>query len=195
MARGLPGGAVQDPASDQNFRALEEDEVELDSRLSTLEKDLAAVSSSPAVFHPALLGDLGATFKPTLNQVYFAQVVVPFAFVLTGVAYRLANTAAGNIRSALYNAAGERVANKTANVAVSAGSNVTQGIAFDSTYSALPGVYYVALIFSTASPEVYNGTYLCPSNSVAGPGSGATATSITPPGITTAGNFIKMVAY
>jgi hypothetical protein len=187
----LPGGQVKEAPDQQNFDSLASKGEALEERVGAIEKE---VTSSPAVFHPAFLGDLGV-LKPVLNTVYFAQVAVPFKFTLTGVAYRLANTAAGNIRSALYNAAGTRVANKTSNVVVSGGSNVTQGVAFDATYVAEPGIYFVALVFSTASPEVYNGTYLCPSSSVAGPGSGATATSITPPAITGAGNFVKMVAY
>lgn len=36
---GLPGGAVLDPASDQNFRALSEDDRELDERLLAIEKE------------------------------------------------------------------------------------------------------------------------------------------------------------
>lgn len=125
-----------------------------------------------------------AAQAPTANRVYYAQVVVPVPATLTGISFLMVTIGTGvNVRSALYDASGTRVANRTTNLACAA--LTTHQVAFDSTYAAAPGVYFVALVFGAAQGTFAGSNALSPCYYVAGPGSGATATSITPP--TTAG--------
>ena len=125
-----------------------------------------------------------AAQAPTANRVYYAQVVVPVPATLTGISFLMVTIGTGvNVRSALYDATGARVANRTTNLACAA--LTTHQVAFDSTYAAAPGVYFVALVFGAAQGTFAGSNALSPCYYVAGPGSGATATSITPP--TTAG--------
>ena len=121
-----------------------------------------------------------STPTPTANRVYYAQIVVPVPATLTGVYFLMVTIGSGvNVRSALYNAAGTRVANRTSNLACSA--LTFHKVAFDSAYSALPGVYFLALVFGAAQGTYAATNAISPCGYVAGPGSGATATSITPP--------------
>jgi hypothetical protein len=111
------------------------------------------------------------------DRVYYAQVLVLGNVTLTGVAY-FPTLATGNVRSALYDSAGTRVANRSTALACTA---AFQKVPFTATYAATPGVYFAALVFSSAATTAGQTIPLTASGFVAGPGSGATATSITPP--------------
>lgn len=135
-------------------------------------------------------GDLGswhalpllsqASTAPVSNLVYFARLLIPRACILTGFSWLHLSVGSGvNARVALYDEDGARVANKTSGQAMSALS--WPKVPFDSPYVARPGVYHAGVVFSAAQGTFMAGTPLGPSGSVAGPGSGATATSITPP--------------
>lgn len=117
---------------------------------------------------------------PVANQNYYAQVVVPVAASITGIAFYLITVGTGvNMRSSLYDSSGTRVANKTANVA---GTAVTfMKIPFDSAYQAAPGIYFANIVFSAAQGTYFAATATSPSSVAAGPGSNATLTSITVP--------------
>lgn len=110
------------------------------------------------------------------NTVYFTAVKVLSNATLTGLQF-FCLSATGTARVALYNSAGTRVADRTTNSAA-LGVALTQ-IAFTSTYAAAPGLYFAGIVFSGA-PNVIQAAG-SQAGTVAGPGSGATATSITPP--------------
>jgi hypothetical protein len=140
------------------------------------------------------LGNNGFT-TPTASTSYYGQVWIPTTTVITGVNLGLAGTG-GSItaRSSMYNAAGTRVANRTTNSAA-ASSLTSLKVAFDSTYVAVPGYYFISLTFNNVSTNTVGmTTATVPCASAAGPGSGATIVSITPP--TTAGvNLPTMSTY
>lgn len=131
-----------------------------------------------------------STLAVTADRVYYAQLVIPTDCTLTGLRV-YSSSATGTCNSALYNSSGTRVANSTA--ATTVGSNVFN-VPFDSTYGAVPGVYFVGIVFS-GTPTMglhYPGTN---SGFVAGPGSGATATSITPPTTVSGTRVVAMSTY
>ena len=130
------------------------------------------------------------------NVMYVAQITVPVACKITGIAFYVAANATGNGTVALYNAAGALIASSGA-VAL-AGTYQAQGIPFSSGYPNYAyavvgaGVYYAAFIPSSAAAAfgVQNTT---------GPSGGVSASSppstITPP-VGVGGAFIpQLVTY
>lgn len=88
----------------------------------------------------------------TGNLLYASQVFIPAPATITGIQWQVAATNTGNVRSALYDAAGTRVANRTTDFDVTGASTYTNvKVAFDATLGVTPGVYFVALIFSTTA--------------------------------------------
>ncbi len=122
----------------------------------------------------------------TANQTYYAMVLVRRARVVTGVRYQVGTTPTGNVRCSLYSGTGDRLYNRTTDVAQGA-SGAIQDVPFSSVAPLTPGVYYASLTFGGAGQ--YQKVFASnPSGSVAvpgPPGSGATATSITPPTVPT----------
>lgn len=117
---------------------------------------------------------------PGANNAWYAQIIVLHKATLTGINYIVGATSNGNVRCALYDSAGTRVANRTTNAA-QATANTYQKVAFDGTYAAVPGVYFASLVLSSATGTWYASNATAPSGAAAGPGSGATLTSLTPP--------------
>lgn len=137
----------------------------------------------------ATLGfSLGTNFAPgaldgttagavTADRGYYTGVVIPADCTLTGIRCNGSSGATGTVRSALYNSAGTRVANCTSGLTV---TNNPMEVPFDSTYGAIPGLYFMSVIFS-GTPTIAVAHPATPSGFTAGPGSGATLTSITAP--------------
>lgn len=144
------------------------------------------LSSLGTYFAPGVLSGPAGT-AVTADRVYYCGVVVPVSATLTGIRCNGSSGATGTVRSALYNAAGTRVANATSGLTV---TNNPMEVPFDAPYAAVPGLYFMAVVFS-GTPTVNVTHPTTPSSFTAGPGSGATATSITPP---TAVNSTRVVA-
>jgi hypothetical protein len=161
----------------------------LDDADATAQRTTLGLASLGTNFAVATLGNFTAA-AVTADRVYYSQVVIPADCTLTGVRV-YCSSATGNARSALYNSAGTRVANATADTTVA--TNVLQ-LPFASTYVAVPGVYFVACVFS-GTPTL--GQHFAGANSAfaAGPGSGATATSITPPTTVSGTRGVNMATY
>lgn len=123
---------------------------------------------------PFLANGSGAAV--TADRNYYARVVVLTSCTITGVIYYVSSGATGNSRTSLYNSAGTRVANRTTDFTVA----TIDAVAFDTPYVAQPGIYFVNCVFS-GTPSIYLNAPAAPSGFAAGPGSGATLTSITPP--------------
>jgi hypothetical protein len=119
------------------------------------------------------------------NLMAYCEVHVLNASTLTGIGYWVGGVSAGNVRSALYESAGNRVANRTTNVAQAA-INTFQQVAFDSTYAATPGVYFAAIIFDTATATHFTGRGLARSGGAV-QGGFATPATITVPTTPVAG--------
>lgn len=128
----------------------------------------------------------------TLDQTYYSPVLILSNQTFTGVRYQVGSASAGNVRSSVYNSSGTRVADRTSALAQAVGLTV-QDVPFTSTAALAPGLYWVAITFSSGSATYLNGACLIPSGNAAGAGSGATKTSITPP--TAAGNCIVAALY
>lgn len=171
----VAGGTVRDDPTERNLRDIRRRGGETERRLSEAEARLATGLGSHYSYPN--FGN-NAELTVTENRVYYAQVQVLGNSTLTGIGY-FPTGKAGNVRSALYDASGARVANRSTNQEVLAGAY--QKVAFTATYIATPGVYFVALVFSSSLAKAASTIPLVPCNFVAGPGAGATATSITPP--------------
>lgn len=129
----------------------------------------------------------------TADIAYILAVPIPSGATITGVSYFVGATSNGNVRASMYDSTGARVANRTTNSAQPAAYNYHR-VAFDSAYAAAPGLYFICLVFSSSSSTSYQITG-GPANDPAGPGSGATPTSITPVGGVTNANVPAMRTY
>lgn len=130
-------------------------------------------------FVTALYNSVISITNSAANRIYFTPVVVPHQCTLTGIVLHTGATASGNIRVALYNNAGTRVANRTTNVAQAAANNV-QEVAFDSTYAAEPGRYWMAAIYSV-NTATFSGATCFTATKAQTEGGFATPASFTPP--------------
>lgn len=161
----LPESIVDNGPADRNFRALDERVTAIQART------FGTTWATPVLTAPTATA-------ATANRVYFAGVQVISPTEITGIQW-LNVTVSGNVAVALYDDSGARVANVATPVAVT-GVISLQQLAFDTAYAAPPGLYFMGIVFS-GTPQQYHALSSLPCNYVAGPGSGATATSITPP--------------
>lgn len=120
-----------------------------------------------------------ASATATANTMYYQQILVLSRVTLTGFQI-LPNNSTGTCRVALYNSAGTKVADRTSASATLGGALTVMKVAFDSTYVAAPGLYYVGVVFSSSSGQ-YIAAVPTGYNSSVAVGSYLTATSITPP--------------
>lgn len=146
--------------------------------------------------------DVGTYFRnPTLNPSstagttlyqWIAPVVIPWGATLTGIAYYAGATATGKARSAIYDSTGAtRLANRTTDFTIS-GVNAFQKVAFDSTYAAPAGLYWMSLMWDTTGTTFFGSGSIGPSSFVL-QASFVTPSSITVP--TTAGITPVMTTY
>lgn len=128
----------------------------------------------------------------TADRLYFSAIQVLTEAAFAGVYYVVAGTSNGNVRSALYDSSGTRVANRTTN---SAQPGVLNGhsVAFDATYTAAPGLYFAALIFSSSTATAIGANHF--QTTSAAQGSFATPSTVTAPVYTNNGPAPRMVLY
>lgn len=120
------------------------------------------------------------TTTRTANQVYYQGVNIALPCTITGISIYNGSTATGNILVALYNSAGTQVA-VSASTAQS-GTQAIQSIPFTGTYAAVPGLYYLAIVPSSAS-STFNCIFTGGSGGSAAAGSFTMPGTITPPAI------------
>lgn len=165
---------------------IESGEITNDSIVDADINSAAAISlsklSAPTTgsrFHSSsILG--AATTANVADTTYYSPVFIPWAVTLTGLVYWVGGTNSGNVAVALYNNSGTRVANRATGTAVGTTSTI-QEVAFDSTYAAAAGRYWMGITFSSSSSASYKSGHYTAVGAAAGPGSGANLTSITPP--------------
>jgi hypothetical protein len=111
------------------------------------------VTLVPASVSASFVPTVGAPTNGVLvaNTLYLQPIFVPYAATLTGVVWGNNETVTGNVIGSLYSAGLERAA-KTTSV-VMAGAYNTQAQAFESTYAAAAGVYYIGFQASSASAK------------------------------------------
>jgi hypothetical protein len=161
----LPEVITDNGPIDRNFRAL-------DPRVTTLEgRRFGTRYATPLLSAPS-------STAVTADRVYFSAVQVLSPATLTGVQF-FSLSATSTARCALYDSTGARVANRTTDSSTLSIALIQ--CAFSATYDAAPGLYYAAVVFA-GTPNI-NAALNAHGGFVAGPGSGATATSITPPTI------------
>lgn len=162
-----------------------------DADMVALDGTTAAGSSTEVARadHKHALPDFGTQFGDDLtvatgsgqpsasNRLYAIHTVIPCRCTLTGIRFRSGNST-GNVRAALYDSSGTRVANKTSNVAL---ANTVQNIAFDSTVVVNPGVYYRAIIFDGTLNVFFNASARLLNSLVQTEGSFTCPASITAP--------------
>jgi hypothetical protein len=125
------------------------------------------------------------------NGARAVAVLVPMACTVTGVRYRKGTgTTAANVRVALYDATGARVANRTTNFAQGTTASVRRDVDFDAPVAIEAGVYWVYMIGSTTSQDFMG--WATGANDYLGPclqqteSSFASPTTITPPAMDSA---------
>jgi surface antigen len=144
-------------------------------------------------WHSYPRANAASSVAATANLLYFAQVKVPGHCTLTGIGYLVGTVQSGNVKAGLFNAAGTRVASTTATVAQAAPAS-HQKVAFSSPYEAAPGIYYLALVFSSSTATAFAGVANCPSGSAA-QGSHTVGSSITVPTSVAVVNVPNMTSY
>jgi hypothetical protein len=122
----------------------------------------------------------------TINRLYYAHAMIPItpADPLTGILVKCGSTADGNIIVALYDADGDRVAQS--NSTAHAGSYAVQAVPFTATYAAAAGVYFLAIIGSSATAKFITASPFGRGATADQGGFSAPAT-ITPPGASATG--------
>lgn len=93
-----------------------------------------------------------ATDTAVAITTYFAEVNVPWPVSIQGVGYWVGTAQAGLVRSALYDAAGTRLAKSTAGEAQSA-TFIRQVVEFDAPVAVPAGTYFAALGFTSATAK------------------------------------------
>jgi hypothetical protein len=122
------------------------------------------------------------------NSQLWVAVSVLTPMTATGIRYRKGTgTTAANVRAALYDADGERVANRSTNQAQGNTASATVVVAFDTPVDILPGTYWLGYIGSATAADFWGwnttGEYYGPAHN-ATQATFVTATSFTPPSMT-----------
>lgn len=143
-------------------------------------------------FYSALHAGAASTAVGFANIGYYHEVKVLSKRPITGIAYWTGTGAAsGNVRSALYNSAGTKVADRTSDLA-QAGASTFQQVAFDAVYTPpLIGTYFAEIWFSSSAATALLAKMFCPAG--AATNAGGTHSSITPP--TTAATGPVLTTY
>ena len=153
---------------------------------------------------PGVMPNLGTLFRTeaamdftsstaTANQAYYGRIVVPTGATISGIYYRVGATSSGNVTAALYDSSGTRLANRATGTA-QATAAFGQAIAFDSAVTLEPGVYAICLVFSSGT-ATFRSAFTFGANNTAGPGAGATPTSITFPAAAGLSSIPVMATY
>ena len=187
MALDIPHIRVSDDQQTQNLGKLKPWADGVEDTADGLATDIAGLDTRITDLEDVDLGTLFRTeagmdfgnVSATANQAYYGRIVVPSSPTVSGVYYRVGGTQSGNVTAALYNSSGTRLANRATGTA-QASANFGQAIGFDSSVALTPGVYVICLVFSSGS-ATFRAAYTFGASSVAGPGSGATPTTVSLP--------------
>jgi len=120
------------------------------------------------------------TISPTANGLYIETIFVPFATTITGIVWVNNSTQAGNALAALFNSAGTELG-VIASTALAGGFDSQIAAFSGGAIAVAPGVYYIGIMFSSASAVINTNQIMGPS-SYAAQGTFAMPTTITPPG-------------
>lgn len=118
---------------------------------------------------------------PVVTEVYISEIFVPIAGTVTGVAMFNGSDATDSVNVALADSTGAIVANSDLAGTQQVGTDTYQRVPFTSTYSILPGTYYILAQFDGTTTR-YNALAVgnCGASKQTGQTFG-TFTSITPP--------------
>lgn len=158
-----------------------------------------AISSnkSPGTdYQPKYLQTAAGSQTPSggANQLAYGAISVPVGgAALTGIKYCVGATASGNVIVALYDAAGNRVA-QSASTAQGA-TNAVQAVPFTAPVTLTQGRYFVAMIFSSATATAFMGAPIGPSKIVGQGGFSAPASTAVPGATEIAIQLPIMTAY
>lgn len=130
------------------------------------------VGAAQAIQAPPILGTLASTATGATNTWYALRIGVWMLTTFNGIRIVTGSTQNGNMRSALFASdTTTKLADKTSDTAQAAAGNVTT-LPFDSSYDAIPGIYYALVWFSSATATFLGGRYA----SLASTGTNATTT-------------------
>lgn len=98
---------------------------------------------------PWVLATAGTDSACTNGTAYFVELVLDFAKTLTGVFYQIGSVGGTDkVIATLYDSSGAVVANSAVAGATVGTAAQIQSVAFESTYAARQGVYYIGLTFN-----------------------------------------------
>lgn len=142
-------------------------------------RGLLALADAAAARSTLGLSSFGTRFGPTIiatanaaknlgatNQMSVVGVNVLNSCTITGIEYVVGSTSNGSVRSALYDSAGNRLRVRTANLAQGV-ALTPQQVAFDSTYAAAPGLYFLGLWLTSATGTFHAGYCAEPAGAIA----------------------------
>lgn len=126
------------------------------------------------------------------NKAYYLRIIIPVACTLTGIRYLVAGTASGNVRSGLYDSAGNNLRFSTS-IQEQPGALAFHNVNFDGGAQAMPaGLYIATLWFASGTATFRSAEPLTPATAgVAGIPGG----TITPPANPTTSAVPSMVTY
>jgi hypothetical protein len=108
-------------------------------------------------FGPSATAVIATSAVGAANRMEYQEVHIPVRTLVTGIRYWVGATASGNVRSGLFDAAGQRVGYRSTDSAQSgAGAFGDHPVAFDSAVVVDPGTYFYALQFSSSTATRYN---------------------------------------
>lgn len=85
---------------------------------------------------------------PVITEIYLAEVFIPVAMTLTGIAHFNGSDVTDLVKSALFDAAGALIAKTAVAGTQASGTDAYQRVPFTATVTVDPGTYYVACMYN-----------------------------------------------
>lgn len=160
---------------------------------------MSPIYSPPANIAPAGSGSVWGmtTYLPTpsisaANLLNLARIYIPAFCTITGIQIANGSPVSGNVKSALYDSAGNLLASSGS--VAQTGTFASQLVPFSAPVPITPGDYILGLMPDNATGQFETGS---PINAVATPSQGAftVPATVTPPTATTRFYIITMATY
>lgn len=161
---------------------------------AAFEQFIISVFGGNATNFPVPIIGGAASRTHTANSLYVARFAIPFGAKLTGIVIQNAATLNGSVIPSLYDVNGNLLA-ASAGTAQSGTASQPQLYPFSAPITVMPGIFYAAMQYSSATGTSFDGFCYGPSAVIA-QGAFAAPASITPPTTPQFGtNMPTMITY